>query len=72
MLAIKDSSGATPSQLSINQNAEALARYASLCQQNGLVSLSVFGGSSSSSEMMRLTVVGCYCMVTTTPTGAHC
>jgi len=37
VLAIKDSSGATPSQLSINQNAEALARYASICQQNGLV-----------------------------------
>lgn len=37
MLNINDSTGATPSQLSIDQNATALARYASLCQQSGLV-----------------------------------
>lgn len=38
VLNINDSTGATPSQLSITQNAECLARYASICQQNGLVS----------------------------------
>lgn len=37
VLNINDSTGATPSQLSIDQNAQALARYASLCQQSGLV-----------------------------------
>lgn len=37
MLNINDSTGATPSQLSIDQNAQSLARYASICQQNGLV-----------------------------------
>lgn len=38
VLNINDSTGATPSQLSIDQNAQALARYAVICQQNGLVS----------------------------------
>lgn len=37
VLNINDSSGATPSPLSIKQNAETLARYASICQANGLV-----------------------------------
>jgi fructose-bisphosphate aldolase class 1 len=37
VLNINDSTGATPSQLSISQNAEALARYAIICQENGLV-----------------------------------
>jgi len=37
VLKISDSSGATPSDLSIQQNCQALARYASICQQNGLV-----------------------------------
>lgn len=37
VLAIKDTIGATPSQLSIIENANTLARYASICQANGLV-----------------------------------
>jgi len=37
VLHIKDSSGATPSNLAIKQNAETLARYAAICQANGLV-----------------------------------
>ncbi len=37
VLHIKDPIGATPSQLAINENAETLARYASICQSNGLV-----------------------------------
>eukprot|EP01035_Chromulina_nebulosa_P019344 gene19344-25209_t len=37
VLAIKDSLGATPSQVSIIENANTLARYASICQANGLV-----------------------------------
>jgi len=37
VLNIKDSIGATPSQLAIDENANTLARYASICQQNGLV-----------------------------------
>lgn len=37
VLHIKDSIGATPSQLAIDENASTLARYASICQQNGLV-----------------------------------
>lgn len=37
VLNINDSTGATPSQLSIKQNAETLARYAVICQANGLV-----------------------------------
>jgi fructose-bisphosphate aldolase class I len=37
VLCIKDSSGATPSPLSIKQNCETLARYAAICQANGLV-----------------------------------
>merc|ERR1712096_77582 len=37
VLHIKDSSGATPSQLAIDQNAATLARYAAICQANGLV-----------------------------------
>ena len=37
VLHIKDSTGATPSQLSIDQNAATLARYAAICQANGLV-----------------------------------
>jgi len=37
VLHIKDSSGATPSQLAIDQNASTLARYGAICQANGLV-----------------------------------
>jgi fructose-bisphosphate aldolase class I len=37
VLHIKDSIGATPSPLAIMENANTLARYASICQQNGLV-----------------------------------
>mmetsp|Transcript_18870 Transcript_18870/g.34137 ORF Transcript_18870/g.34137 Transcript_18870/m.34137 type:complete len:367 (+) Transcript_18870:34-1134(+) len=37
VLHIKDSVGATPSQLSIDQNASTLARYAAICQACGLV-----------------------------------
>jgi len=39
VLCIKDGNGGTacPSQLSIDQNARTLARYAAICQANGLV-----------------------------------
>jgi len=37
VLNIKDSIGATPSPVAIMENANTLARYASICQQNGLV-----------------------------------
>jgi len=37
VLHIKDTIGATPSQVSIDENAATLARYASICQSNGLV-----------------------------------
>lgn len=37
VLHIKDGSGATPSQLAIDQNAATLARYGAICQANGLV-----------------------------------
>ncbi len=37
VLHIKDSIGATPSQVAIDENAMTLARYASICQANGLV-----------------------------------
>jgi fructose-bisphosphate aldolase class I len=37
VLNIKDSIGATPSMVAIDENAQTLARYASICQQNGLV-----------------------------------
>ncbi len=37
VLHIKDTLGATPSQLAIDENAMTLARYASICQANGLV-----------------------------------
>lgn len=37
VLHIKDSIFATPSQVAIDENAATLARYASICQQNGLV-----------------------------------
>jgi fructose-bisphosphate aldolase class I len=37
VLHIKDTIGATPSNISIIENANTLARYASICQQNGLV-----------------------------------
>eukprot|EP01041_Mallomonas_annulata_P001909 gene1909-3691_t len=37
VLHIKDTIGATPSQVAIDENASTLARYASICQQNGLV-----------------------------------
>jgi fructose-bisphosphate aldolase, class I len=37
VLHIKDTIGATPSNCAIIENANTLARYASLCQQNGLV-----------------------------------
>jgi fructose-bisphosphate aldolase class I len=36
-LHIKDSVGATPSKVAIDENAQTLARYASICQANGLV-----------------------------------
>lgn len=37
VLHIKDDLGATPSNIAIIENANTLARYASICQQNGLV-----------------------------------
>lgn len=37
VLHIKDVIGATPSQVAIDENANTLARYASICQMNGLV-----------------------------------
>jgi len=37
VLHIKDIIGATPSQVAIDENAQTLARYASICQANGLV-----------------------------------
>lgn len=37
VLHIKDTIGATPSQVAIQENAMTLARYASICQANGLV-----------------------------------
>lgn len=37
VLHIKDTVGATPSDVAIIENANTLARYASICQQNGLV-----------------------------------
>ena len=37
VLHIKDVIGATPSPIAIIENANTLARYASICQQNGLV-----------------------------------
>lgn len=37
VLHIKDTIGATPSNIAIIENANTLARYASICQQNGLV-----------------------------------
>jgi len=37
VLNINDLHGATPSQLAIEENARTLARYASICQQHGLV-----------------------------------
>lgn len=37
VLHIKDTIGATPSQVAIDENAQTLARYASICQSNGLV-----------------------------------
>jgi len=37
VLHIKDTLGATPSNVAIDENAQTLARYASICQQNGLV-----------------------------------
>jgi fructose-bisphosphate aldolase class I len=37
VLHIKDTIGATPSQVAIDENANTLARYASICQANGLV-----------------------------------
>lgn len=37
VLHIKDVLGATPSSLALQENADTLARYASICQQNGLV-----------------------------------
>lgn len=37
VLHIKDTLGATPSQVAIDENAQTLARYASICQMNGLV-----------------------------------
>jgi fructose-bisphosphate aldolase class I len=37
VLHIKDTLGATPSLVAIDENAQTLARYASICQMNGLV-----------------------------------
>ena len=37
MFDIRDSTGATPSALAVRQNAQNLARYASIAQANGLV-----------------------------------
>lgn len=37
VLNIQDSIGATPSMVAIDENAQTLARYASICQMNGLV-----------------------------------
>jgi len=37
VLHIKDTTGATPSDVAITENAVTLARYASICQNNGLV-----------------------------------
>lgn len=37
VLHIKDTLGATPSMVAIDENAQTLARYASICQMNGLV-----------------------------------
>ena len=37
VLNIKDAIGATPSLVAIDENAQTLARYASICQANGLV-----------------------------------
>lgn len=37
VLHIKDTIGATPSKVAIDENAQTLARYASICQSNGLV-----------------------------------
>ena len=37
VLHIKDTIGATPSKVAIDENAQTLARYASICQMNGLV-----------------------------------
>jgi fructose-bisphosphate aldolase class I len=37
VLHIKDTLGATPSMVAIDENAQTLARYASICQANGLV-----------------------------------
>lgn len=37
VLHIKDAIGATPSKVAIDENAQTLARYASICQANGLV-----------------------------------
>lgn len=37
VLHIKDTIGATPSMVAIDENAQTLARYASICQMNGLV-----------------------------------
>lgn len=37
VLHIKDTIGATPSLVAIDENAQTLARYASICQMNGLV-----------------------------------
>jgi fructose-bisphosphate aldolase, class I len=37
VLHIKDTLGATPSKVAIDENAQTLARYASICQANGLV-----------------------------------
>lgn len=37
VLHIKDDIGATPSKVAIDENAQTLARYASICQMNGLV-----------------------------------
>jgi len=37
VLHIKDTIGATPSHVAIEENAQTLARYASICQSNGLV-----------------------------------
>jgi len=67
VLHIKDSSGATPSMLAIDQNAETLARYAAICQANGLVPIVepevlMDGGHSIefAAEVTEKVIAACY------------
>ena len=57
VLHIKDVLGATPSPVAIIENANTLARYASICQQNGLVPIVEPGwGDMLCLEMTKLRV----------------